>query len=125
MTRSRSTSPGAAAQVACGGTHRATCRSRGSRGGLRPVRQCSQPASDQRRPSARTRGWTALVTSLLLLGAAGCAAPGVAQQRLVSQPDMVFSTSAVWNFDQPLALQTESGRAFAGAGSASGCSSCK
>lgn len=122
MTRSRSTPPGAAAQVARGGTHRAP---RGSRGGIRPVRQCSQPASDQRRPSARTRGWTALVASLLLLGAAGCAAPGVAQQRLVSQPDMVFSTSAVWNFDQPLALQTESGRAFAGAGSASGCSSCK
>ncbi len=63
--------------------------------------------------------------SAALVVAAGCSGPRITQQRLVSQPDMVFSTSQVWNFDQPLALQTESGRAFAGGGSAAGCTSCK
>jgi hypothetical protein len=65
----------------------------------------------------------ALLGLTLLL--AGCAGPGIAQQRRVSQRDMVFSSSAIWNFDQPLSLQTESGRAFAGGGSGAGCTSCK
>ncbi|MBX3733457.1 MAG: hypothetical protein KF791_12780 [Verrucomicrobiae bacterium] len=65
------------------------------------------------------------VLAVVAVPLAGCAGPGIAAQRLVSQPDMTFSTSAIWNFDQPLALQTETGRAFAGAGSAAGCTSCK
>lgn len=69
-----------------------------------------------------TRVW--LTLGLLALSA-GCAGPSIARQRLVSQPDMVFSNSQVWNFDQPMALQTESGRAFAGGGTAAGCTSCK
>ncbi len=71
----------------------------------------------------RSHGTGILVLTAVLL--TGCAGPRVAQQRLVSQPDMVFSSSAVWNFDQALSFQTESGRAFAGTGSASGCTSCK
>jgi hypothetical protein len=70
------------------------------------------------------RLWFSALCAALLL-TAGCAAPRIAQQRLASQPDMVFSSSQIWNFDQPLALQTESGRAFAGGGSAGGCTSCK
>lgn len=65
----------------------------------------------------------ALLGLTLLL--AGCVGPGIAQQRRVSQRDMVFSSSALWNFDQPLSLQTESGRAFAAGGSGAGCTSCK
>lgn len=69
------------------------------------------------RPAAVLLGLMLLFTS--------CAGPGIAQQRRVSQRDMVFSGSAVWNFDPPLAFQTETGRAFAGGGSGAGCTSCK
>ena len=62
---------------------------------------------------------------LIVTGITGCSAPRIHQQRRVSQPDMTFSSSSVWNFDQPLSLQTESGRAFAGGGSAAGCTSCR
>lgn len=65
----------------------------------------------------------ALLGLMFLL--AGCAGPRIAQQRRVSQRDMVFTSSSIWNFDQPLSLQTESGRAFAGGGSGAGCTSCK
>ena len=62
---------------------------------------------------------------LLPLQLSGCAGPKIAQQRYVSQLDMVFSSSSIWSFDQPLSLQTETGRAFAGGGSGAGCTSCK
>jgi len=65
----------------------------------------------------------ALIVLPLLL--AGCAGPRISQQRLVSQRDMVFSSSSIWSFDQPVSLQTETGRAFAGGGSGAGCTSCK
>lgn len=65
----------------------------------------------------------ALILLPLLLS--GCAGPKIAQQRYVSQLDMVFSSSSIWSFDQPLSLQTETGRAFAGGGSGAGCTSCK
>lgn len=70
---------------------------------------------------------TATILGGLLMAAlfTGCSAPRIHQQRLVSQPDMTFSSASVWNFDQPLSLQTESGRAFAGGGSAAGCTSCR
>lgn len=77
-------------------------------------------------------GTNLVTTAVKTLGAAllaamitGCSAPRIHQQRRVSQPDMTFSSSSVWNFDQPLSLQTESGRAFAGGGSAAGCTSCR
>ena len=76
------------------------------------------PPVPDRRPAA------AMVLILILL-APGCAGPGIHQRRWVSQPDMVFSEGSVWNFDQPLSVQTESGRAFAGFGSAAGCTSCR
>lgn len=66
--------------------------------------------------------------SALLLAAllpAGCAVPKLSQQKLVSQPNMTFAESALWNYDQKLAPQTEQGRAFAGGGSGAGCTSCK
>lgn len=69
---------------------------------------------------------TKVLSGLVLAGwITGCSAPRIHQQRLVSQPDVTFSSASIWNFDQPLSLQTESGRAFAGGGSAAGCTSCK
>lgn len=72
--------------------------------------------------SVPTKVLGGLVTAGLI---AGCSGPRIHQQRLVSQPDVTFSSASIWNFDQPLSLQTESGRAFAGGGSAAGCTSCK
>jgi hypothetical protein len=47
------------------------------------------------------------------------------QQRLVSKPNMVFSESAVFSYDNKLLPQLEPGSAFSGGGQCSGCTSCK
>lgn len=60
----------------------------------------------------------------LALGS-GCAHVKVTQQRLVSQPNMIFSQSPAWNYSARQVSQIETGQAFAGGGQGAGCTSCK
>ena len=62
---------------------------------------------------------------LIALGAAGCTPPKISQQRLVSQPNMVFSPTAVWSYAPRQVTQIETGLGFAGGGQGAGCTSCK
>jgi len=79
------------------------------------------------------RGWlrsvivylprTLLPTLVLCL--AGCVQVPVNQQRLVSKPNMEFSDSLVFNYQNKLLPQVEPGAAFSGGAQSSGCTSCK
>ncbi|MCI0536172.1 MAG: hypothetical protein L0Z50_13180 [Verrucomicrobiales bacterium] len=64
-----------------------------------------------------------VVVALLLV--AGCTPPKISQQRLVSQRNMTFSPSPVWNYPPRQVSQVETGLAFAGGGQGAGCTSCK
>jgi hypothetical protein len=55
----------------------------------------------------------------------GCTPVRVQHQRLVSQPNMTFSESPVWNYYSRQLPQAETGLAFSGGGQGAGCSSCK
>jgi hypothetical protein len=55
----------------------------------------------------------------------GCARVGAHQQRLVSKPNMTFSDSVVFGYDQKLVPQVEPGSAFSAGAQASGCTSCR
>lgn len=83
-----------------------------------------EAATQTRVVQTRSRAFLVLLPPLAAL-VTGCSAPRVAQQRLVSQPNMTFTESAVWGYDQKLAPQTEQGRGFAGGGSGAGCTSCR
>ena len=57
---------------------------------------------------------------------AGCSTPAVRQQRLVAQPNMTFSDSAVWVYNGPRLLpQIAPGFPGGDASQNSGCSSCR
>jgi hypothetical protein len=62
---------------------------------------------------------------LLLLLCAGCVSVGPNEQRLVSKPNMVFSQSAVFNYQNTLLQQMEPGSTFSGGAVCGGCTSCK
>ena len=59
------------------------------------------------------------------LGVMGCAVPKPTEHRWVSQPNMTFSSSAVWNISRSQAAQFETGLGFVGGGQGAGCTSCK
>ena len=61
---------------------------------------------------------------LLILVCTGCVSVGPNEQRLVSKPNMVFSESAVFSYENKLLPQLEPGSAVSG-GQTSGCTSCK
>jgi hypothetical protein len=65
------------------------------------------------------------VVVLGLVVLTGCAPLKITQQRLISQANMTFSQSPVWNYSTRQLLQIETGQAFAGGGQGAGCTSCK
>jgi hypothetical protein len=81
------------------------------------------------------RGWGGRLLAQAFLGGsmltllaltAGCASPGVAQQRLVSKPNMLFSDSLAFNYNSPRLLpQLETGSAASGGAQGSGCTACR
>lgn len=78
------------------------------------------------RMSARFRVPAAiLLLSGLALLATGCARVGISEQRLVSQPGMLFSESPVLAHQSKLLGQIEPGSAITGGGQAAGCTSCR
>jgi hypothetical protein len=82
-------------------------------------------------PLLLVAGWvtplTPAIKTILLVAVlicSGCAAVGPNQQRLVSKPNMVFSESAVFGYENKLLPQLEPGSAVSGS-QTSGCTSCK
>jgi len=65
------------------------------------------------------------VVLALCLGATGCVQVAVEKQRLVSKPNMEFSDSLVFNYQNKLLPQVEPGTAFSGGSQSSGCAACK
>lgn len=66
-----------------------------------------------------------IILSIAVLAvASGCAVP-VHEQRLVSQPNMQFSDSPVFNYQARQLTQIESGAAASGGAQAAGCTSCR
>mgnify|MGYP004220431261 FL=1 len=64
----------------------------------------------------------------LLVCAVGCTSVGqvsISEQRLVSKPNMLFSQSGVFVYQNWLIAQIEPGSATSGGGQAAGCTSCK
>lgn len=67
-----------------------------------------------------------IIPILLTLSVAmGCQAPSVSQQRLVSQPNMLFSDSLPLSFGSRLIPQLETGAAGSGGAANSGCTACR
>ncbi|HJN81734.1 MAG TPA: hypothetical protein QF478_03070 [Verrucomicrobiota bacterium] len=50
---------------------------------------------------------------------------GISEQRLVSKPNMLFSQSGVFIYQNRLIAQIEPGSATSGGAQAAGCTSCK
>ena len=68
-----------------------------------------------------------LLFGLLACGE-GCSSVGrvgISEQRLVSKPNMLFSQSGVFVYQNWLIAQIEPGSATSGGGQAAGCTSCK
>ena len=59
-----------------------------------------------------------------VLVGSGCVTVGPNEQRLVSKPNMVFSQSAVFSYENKLLPELEPGTATSG-GQTAGCTSCK
>ena len=55
----------------------------------------------------------------------GCETVGVQDQRLVSKPNMTFSSSYLYAFQPRLTAQVEPGASSSGGAQAAGCTSCK
>jgi hypothetical protein len=55
----------------------------------------------------------------------GCSPVSPQRQRLVSKPNMTFSDSLVFNYQNKLLPQVEPGSTFSGGAQAAGCTSCK
>ncbi len=56
---------------------------------------------------------------------ASCSAVGPERQRLVAKPNMLFSDTVIFNYQDKLLPQTEPGSAVSGGAQASGCTSCR
>jgi len=59
------------------------------------------------------------------VGCASVGRVGISEQRLVSKPNMQFSQSGVFVYQNWLIAQIEPGSATSGGGQAAGCTSCK
>jgi hypothetical protein len=69
---------------------------------------------------------SAMLPLAAILVLAGCSAPAVNRQRLVSKPNMLFSDSAVFTYNTARFLpQLEPGSASNGGAQNSGCTSCR
>ena len=69
-----------------------------------------------------------MVLFSLLVCAVGCASVGqvsISEQRLVSKPNMLFSQSGVFIYQNRLIAQIEPGSATSGGGQAAGSTTCK
>jgi hypothetical protein len=67
-----------------------------------------------------------LMLAVGLAGApVGCTQIEPQQQRLVSKPNMEFSDSPVFNYQNKLTPQLEPGSTSSGGAQSSGCTSCK
>jgi hypothetical protein len=67
--------------------------------------------------------WLAVLL-LAALAAAGCTRVPAHRQRLVSKPNMQFSDSLVFGYQNRLLTQIESGSASFGGAQSAGCASC-
>lgn len=63
--------------------------------------------------------------SALALTLTGCQSPTLSQQVQASAPAMLFGDELVWQSEDRLSSQLESGRTFAGGGQSAGCTSCQ
>jgi hypothetical protein len=77
-----------------------------------------QPRRSRKKPDLALIG-------LLVLSFTGCRAVTPAEQRLVSQPSMLFSERPAFVTSVSLLAQTEPGAAASGGGANSGCTSCR
>ena len=69
---------------------------------------------------------TASLPLVALFLLAGCAAPAVRPQRLVSKPNMLFSDSSMFTYNSARLLpQLEPGAAASGGAQNAGCTSCR
>jgi hypothetical protein len=66
-----------------------------------------------------------LLSLAVCLATTGCVQVPANQQRLVSKPNMEFSESLVFNYQNKLLSQVEPGSTFWGGSQPSGCTSCK
>jgi hypothetical protein len=73
----------------------------------------------------KTLSTSTLLLSLALLCFTGCKSPGLAEQVKASAPAMLIDDELVWQSDDRLSSQLESGKAFAGGGQSAGCTSCQ
>jgi hypothetical protein len=77
-------------------------------------------------PRRRDRRRAALALfGLLALTFTGCRAVSSTEQRMVSQPSMLFSERPAFVTSVSLLAQTEPGAAATGGGANSGCTSCR
>ena len=81
----------------------------------------SQSGAGKRHQAHRFRTGVLIVVMLIL---SGCAHVPPLQQRLVSKPNMQFSDSSVFNYQDRLLSQFESGSASSVGGRSSDCGSC-
>lgn len=79
----------------------------------------------QKRQLSRGRFPALVLSGLAVFAVCGCHGPRVSQQRLVSQPSMLFSDSLPLNFSSRLIPQLETGAAGAGGAANSGCTACR
>ena len=92
--------------------------------GGRPFRLDREPVAP-RHPPSQGHFASLVLSSLALFVVCGCQGPRVSQQRLVSQPNMLFSDSLPLNFSSRLIPQLETGAAGSGGAANSGCTACR
>lgn len=83
---------------------------------------CKNRALDVNLRGARHSFFILLLCAILIL--AGCAHVPPRQQRLVSKPNMQFSDSAIFSYQDRLLSQFESGSAASVGGQSGDCGSC-
>ena len=66
-----------------------------------------------------------ILLAWVLITASGCTHVEVAEQRLVSKPNMLFSDSPVFNYQSRFISQIEPGSASEGGNQGTGCTACQ
>lgn len=88
----------------------------------------TKTSTQKNKPGAGNRPWAYICLIALLLHAililSGCTHVAPRQQRLVSKPNMQFSGSAIFSYQNRLLQQFESGSASSVGGQSGDCGSC-